>query len=255
MPKRLTTEEFIAKASKKHNSYYSYSKTTYATTKVKVVITCPEHGDFLQAPSDHLSGRGCRKCANTSISNSRSGPDRHNKVTNDEFIARANEWHDGLYDYSKVSFDKVVDKVIIGCPVHGDFLQSVHKHLLGSGCQECAKRMPSSSYSYSGWGKAAETSKYFDSFKVYVVKCWNEKESFIKVGKTFRTIGKRFRSAGMPYQFVVLKVIVGDAVTISNLEHGIHRSNKHFKYTPDIVFDGRQECFTKVEIEGEVYGS
>ena len=28
----------------------------------KVIITCKEHGDFLQSPNGHLNGHGCYKC-------------------------------------------------------------------------------------------------------------------------------------------------------------------------------------------------
>lgn len=27
-----------------------------------MIITCPEHGDYLQSPNDHISGNGCKKC-------------------------------------------------------------------------------------------------------------------------------------------------------------------------------------------------
>jgi hypothetical protein len=36
----------------------------YSQNKSKVVITCPEHGDFLMKPNAHLSGQGCPKCGN-----------------------------------------------------------------------------------------------------------------------------------------------------------------------------------------------
>jgi len=254
MPRRLTNEEFIAKAHKVHNGYYSYGDVDYTTAKVKVSITCPVHGNFAQTPSDHLSGRNCRKCANVSISKSRSGPNRHNKVTKAEFIARATKKHTVRYDYSNVSFDKVSDKVTIGCPVHGDFTQSVNKHLLGNGCQECAKRSTKNTYSYSRWGKSAETSKHFDSFKMYVIRCCGDDgESFIKVGKTFKKLEKRFRSGTIPYRFEVLKVVVGDATHVSDLEREVQNNNKHHKYTPSVPFCGKQECFTKITIGGEVY--
>jgi len=28
----------------------------------KLIITCPEHGEFEQSPNSHLSGRGCPIC-------------------------------------------------------------------------------------------------------------------------------------------------------------------------------------------------
>lgn len=60
--RRLTTEDFIIRASKIHNNYYNYNKTEVNGNKNKVIITCPKHDDFLQSPNSHLKGRGCKKC-------------------------------------------------------------------------------------------------------------------------------------------------------------------------------------------------
>lgn len=57
-----TTENFIKKATKTHNNYYSYHKTIYKQSNHKVTITCPIHGDFEQTPSSHLAGSGCKQC-------------------------------------------------------------------------------------------------------------------------------------------------------------------------------------------------
>lgn len=60
---RLTTSEFISKAKKVHKGFYSYEKTKYINSATKVVITCPEHGDFKQSPNKHANkGSGCPKC-------------------------------------------------------------------------------------------------------------------------------------------------------------------------------------------------
>ena len=54
---------FILKAKQVHGNKYDYSKTIYKFAKEKVVITCPDHGDFEQLVSGHLSGYGCKHCA------------------------------------------------------------------------------------------------------------------------------------------------------------------------------------------------
>ncbi len=61
----ITQESFRERANKAHNNFYSYDKTLYVHPKTKVIITCPEHGDFEQGPIDHLGGHGCRKCFNS----------------------------------------------------------------------------------------------------------------------------------------------------------------------------------------------
>lgn len=62
MSKSLTTEEFISRAKKIHCDKYDYSKVKYVNMFNKVCIICPIHGEFLQLPSHHLRGVGCKKC-------------------------------------------------------------------------------------------------------------------------------------------------------------------------------------------------
>lgn len=64
---RSSTEDFIKDAQKTHGDKYDYSKVQYADSKTKVCIICPEHGEFWQKPSSHISGRGCPKCKGEKI--------------------------------------------------------------------------------------------------------------------------------------------------------------------------------------------
>ena len=56
------TKIFIEKARAKHGDCYTYERVEYVTAKAKVIISCKEHGEFSQTPSDHLSGYGCMEC-------------------------------------------------------------------------------------------------------------------------------------------------------------------------------------------------
>ena len=62
MVQRLTTQEFIAKATIKHGGKYTYDKVVYETTKSKIVVTCPKHGDYMVTAVVHLLGFNCKKC-------------------------------------------------------------------------------------------------------------------------------------------------------------------------------------------------
>ena len=56
----------------------------------------------------------------------------------EKFYKIATETHKGKYDYSLVEkFKRVVHKVLIICPVHGEFYQDVYHHLRGKGCPAC----------------------------------------------------------------------------------------------------------------------
>lgn len=62
--KKHTTNSFIQKAREIHGDRYDYSKVDYVNAREKVIVTCPEHGQFEQIPNNHLSGVCCPGCAN-----------------------------------------------------------------------------------------------------------------------------------------------------------------------------------------------
>lgn len=71
MPRKLTTKQFIQKATQKHGDTYDYSKVEYNNSHVKVTIICKDHGEFKQEPSSHLYGCGCPKCGKKCIAYSK----------------------------------------------------------------------------------------------------------------------------------------------------------------------------------------
>ena len=56
------------------------------------------------------------------------------KKTKEQFIEEAYKVHGNKYDYSKVEYINSKTKVCIICPIHGEFLKTPNKHLLGQGC-------------------------------------------------------------------------------------------------------------------------
>lgn len=124
-----STEEFIQRAREVHGYKYDYTKTDL-NNKIdgKVIITCPVHGDFLQKPSQHLTGRGCLLCSGC------------NKKTTERFITQARKVHGNKYDYSKTQYINSKTKVCIICPEHGEFRQFPNGHLQGRGCPKCGRK-------------------------------------------------------------------------------------------------------------------
>lgn len=119
-------DDFINKCKKLHNNEYSYDKVKYINASTKVCITCKKHGDFWMTPSAHLNGQKCPKCQGKGLNT-------------DEIIELCKEVHGDKYDYSKVNFTKMHDKVPIICPKHGIFMQSMSKHISKKqGCPLCA---------------------------------------------------------------------------------------------------------------------
>ena len=60
-------------------------------------------------------------------------------VTTESFIAEAKEIYDDRYDYSKVDYKNRDHRVVVTCPVHGDFQVYAREHLDGKGCPKCEK--------------------------------------------------------------------------------------------------------------------
>jgi hypothetical protein len=125
------TEEYIKKAKLKHGNKYDYSKTKYTGVKDKSTIICPIHGEFKQVLYNHLNGQGCSKCGHIKSYT-------HNKSSTIEFIEKALKVHDEKYKYEKSIYGTNNNtKLVITCPIHGDFLQTPHNHLKGFGCKKC----------------------------------------------------------------------------------------------------------------------
>lgn len=58
-------------------------------------------------------------------------------MTTNEFIDKARKVHGNKYDYSNVEYKTTHEKVIIICPIHGEFEQEPSSHLSGCGCRKC----------------------------------------------------------------------------------------------------------------------
>ena len=58
-------------------------------------------------------------------------------ISKEEFILRSRQVHGWKYDYSKVNYNKVTDKVCIICPEHGEFWMEARSHYRGQGCPRC----------------------------------------------------------------------------------------------------------------------
>ena len=125
--RKLTVEEFIKRGEAKFPQY-DFSKANYINSKTKVCIICPKHGEFWIRPNDLISGIGCPICGGT------------NKTTKSDYIKKANYVHNNFFNYEKCNFKTVNDKIIVTCPLHGDFTIKANNHLAGQGCPVCAKK-------------------------------------------------------------------------------------------------------------------
>lgn len=65
-------------------------------------------------------------------------PKKWRNLTVVGFIELADDFHKKKYDYSLVNFTDIGDKVVIICPIHGEFTQRVIYHLTKAGCTFCS---------------------------------------------------------------------------------------------------------------------
>ncbi|MEY8215079.1 MAG: DUF723 domain-containing protein, partial [Colwellia sp.] len=132
--RRMTIDEFISKANKVHDNLYDYSKSDYVSAHKSIIIICDKHGEFPQAPSGHLAGRGCKTC----------GHDRTNaskRYDTDKFIEEAKVIHGEFYDYLLVDYKGSAKPVIVTCPKHGSFPTTYEHHIKrGQSCPSCKNR-------------------------------------------------------------------------------------------------------------------
>ena len=131
--KPMTTEQYLAKARKKHGPKFDYSLVAYKHSAKPITIICPTHGNFEQKAHEHLRSKyGCQECAKEIAAEGK-------KLTTAEFIKNAKAKHGSKFDYSKsVYVDNKTDVEII-CPVHGPFFRTANNHISGGyGCNECA---------------------------------------------------------------------------------------------------------------------
>lgn len=228
---------FISHAIAVHGKKYDYSNINCINTENKVNIICKKHGEFLQSYQNHVNCRqGCRKCFIEKNTENR-------RFTTEEFIKKAEIVHKKFYDYSTLTYINSSSKINVICPIHGEYTTNANNHLRGSKCPKCSRNnMTHLGYNRTQWIKKFNEAVGNKQCLVYIVLLYNNEESFIKIGRTFRDIKYRLNHA-IPYNYKILKLISGDSEYIYNLEKKLHKKYKQYKYEPLINFKGHSECF------------
>jgi hypothetical protein len=131
MSKRLTTEEFIKKATALFGKRYDYSEVIYLNSITPIVIKCRKHGYLKNmTPNKHLRrDGGCPECKKEKAQ-------KKYVMPIDEYINRANSIHQDRYDYKLVhQFKNQHEKIKLICnDCSNTFNQSAMDHLAGKGC-------------------------------------------------------------------------------------------------------------------------
>jgi hypothetical protein len=117
MFKCWTTEQFIAKATKVHGGKFNYDKVVYKNKLSRIVVTCPNHGDYEVTATVHLLGRMPRCCRYESMR----GVEKPNKTP--ERIARETAKTNGEMYYTGISCSKC---------------KNTKRYVCNKSCAECA---------------------------------------------------------------------------------------------------------------------
>jgi len=173
--------------------------------------------------------------------------------------------HGNYYNYNLVNYTGLDNLITLICPFHGEFQITPHSITSQkSGCNKCGylkssikNGLNATGWTDTNWYEKALISKHFDSFKVYIIECWDENERFFKIGKTFRTLKGRFNNhkERMPYNYRIIKIIENKNLTldcakeICILERKLKNKNKSNEYIPLQNIRGKFECFNKINIE------
>lgn len=225
-------EMFILRSKNIHENLYDYSRVKYVGTHIPVEVICSIHGSFNILPSVHASKKagGCPVCGMERM--------KKNKQGNVElFIKNATQKHGNYYDYTQVVYVNNYTKVKIICPHHGKFQQLPYAHTcVGRGCPKCANAKKGSKTGRLPIKHQRET--------LYVLKCFDGKESFIKIGITERPL--KTRLSRLPYKYEILDFVGGvDSRSAFLLEQQILKQMRNqYSYVPEHKFCGYTECLT-----------
>lgn len=229
---KITQEQFIEKVSKSNKYYENYFTIigSYISGRDKIEV-------------DTIFGKCKVKAENLWRKGNKSSILSAVNKTN-FFINQAKSIHSNNYKYDKTIYINSITKVIITCKEHGDIEITPNSHLQGRGCRECSDAIVSS-WNCDNWVSTANKSNKFDSFKLYIVKLFDNKEEFYKVGITFQKMLNRMDK--IPYNYKLISCIEDTPEQLLIKEKQIKDNNTKNRYFPNKKFGGsKYECFKNI---------
>jgi len=223
MSRRISQDKVIERFIVTHGNKYDYSKVEYSNVDTKIVIICPDHGEFMQSPDKHRTGNGCPRCGDVAVRSILSD-------STEDVVRKFKDVHGDRYNYDKVCYKNTDTKVIIGCKDHGEFLQTPYKHKLGQGCPKCAN------HGFNPLHPAI----------LYYLKVVKDGITAYKIGITNKTVKERYNNTDLANITVLSTWEYEVGADAYNAEQTILELNKKDLYvgTP-LLSDGNTELFTR----------
>ena len=128
----IGNDEFIKRIEKIFGkNIFDYSKLEYKGAHKDVTLICKRcNNNETKDPQSFYGGYGCLKCQGNVVGK--------RLLTTEEFIIRAKKIHGNKYDYNKVIYTGISNKIEIICPKHGSFFQEPNSHInMECNCPEC----------------------------------------------------------------------------------------------------------------------
>ncbi|MGN1218406.1 MAG: hypothetical protein ACI4TD_10600, partial [Phocaeicola sp.] len=254
MSRRKTTEQWVKEVLERYPENaekYDYTNTVYTGAKNIVEIRCKKHGVFTNVANNHKNGgKGCPLCGrertNEALSARKGTPNTNRRSTTEDFVKKAKAVHGDKYDYSRVEYTSVDDKVEIICKKCGYVMhQTPRKHLSGVGCKMCAVRrsVESRSVSFGEMVRKAKTvhgDKY--SYLGSSYSCMSSKMDIIcnKCGRIFpqkpdQHINKK---QGCPFCKNIMSQGEKDVLSFVK-DHYNGPTKENVRIVPDFLVEGK----------------
>lgn len=159
----MNRQDFVTKVNTKHNNLYNYfNLPDNIMSKDNITLVCRIHGKVKVQASNHIQGRGCKKCGN---SRRLDRPQQTKCLTFEQYKVKANSKHKNAYTYISSTYKSTKEKLTIVCAEHGEFTQLASNHLSGKGCPYCGNRWK---------GDSREATLYYfniqDKFKIGITR-------------------------------------------------------------------------------------
>lgn len=120
---------------------YDYSDTVYKGEQEYCTVRCIKHGNFKVRAYALRRGIGCPDCKKEAKKPYdravRPEGRKRKRRTTEEFIEECKSVERRPYDYSKVKYVSLKEKVTIICPDHGEFKKYPYDLIRGFGCRKC----------------------------------------------------------------------------------------------------------------------
>lgn len=129
----FTQEQALCRNHEAHGNLYTYERFIYQGNNVPAIITCRSHGDYLQAPEKHWSGRHCPQCSKETYV-------AWNKRSSLDTKTQANDVHYNRYLYlDERGYENCKEYRDVTCNDHGAFSVTMDNHInFRSGCPKCS---------------------------------------------------------------------------------------------------------------------